>query len=162
MENAESRQVRFVCDAMLGGLARWLRAAGYDASWQAHIEDRDLVRQARQEERMLLSSDSGIFEFAVLRDGDLPALFIPRGLGPLEQLRYVLTRLHLGLHEPRCMACGGELIEIPKDSAAGRVPPRTFDWQDRYWECRLCGRVFWHGTHWQRITQNLQAAVQEQ
>lgn len=30
---------RFACDAMLGGLARWLRAAGYDATWTYGIED---------------------------------------------------------------------------------------------------------------------------
>ena len=30
----------FACDAMLGGLARWLRAAGYDASWEHGIDDR--------------------------------------------------------------------------------------------------------------------------
>jgi uncharacterized protein with PIN domain len=27
------------CDAMLGGLARWLRAAGYDASWHPVFPD---------------------------------------------------------------------------------------------------------------------------
>ena len=37
---------RFFCDVMLGGLARWLRAAGYDAEWREHIADPDLVRLA--------------------------------------------------------------------------------------------------------------------
>jgi uncharacterized protein len=51
----------FACDAMLGGLARWLRAAGYDASWHPGIDDRDVIRLSRDERRMLLSSDTGIF-----------------------------------------------------------------------------------------------------
>ena len=38
---------RFACDAMLGGLARWLRAAGYDACWQEGIDDGELIRLAR-------------------------------------------------------------------------------------------------------------------
>ena len=38
---------RFACDAMLGSLARWLRAAGYDAFWQEGIDDWDLIRLAQ-------------------------------------------------------------------------------------------------------------------
>jgi uncharacterized protein with PIN domain len=41
--------VRFACDAMLGGLARWLRAAGYDATWRVDIDDGDLIQQAAQQ-----------------------------------------------------------------------------------------------------------------
>ena len=33
------RDVHFFCDAGLGGLARWLRAAGYDAAWETGIND---------------------------------------------------------------------------------------------------------------------------
>ena len=147
-------QPHFACDAMLGGLARWLRAAGYDVSWQYGIDDRDLVRQSQDEKRTLLSSDTGIFEFAVIRDGVQPALFVPR-VSPLEQLAFVLEKLGLPLKEPRCMAFGGELVEVPKEQVQDRVPPRTFAWLERFWECSRCNQVFWHGTHWKRIEEAL-------
>src|SRR4051794_18843817 len=102
----------FACDAMLGGLARWLWAAGYDASWQAGIADGDLIRTARSEGRILLTSDTGIFRRGVIRDGDVPALFVPHGLGILEQLAFVLRQLDLSLRESRCMTCGGGLAAI--------------------------------------------------
>src|SRR5437016_516505 len=105
----------FACDAMLGGLARWLRAAGYDASWHPGIEDWDLVRLAQREGRVLLSSDTGIFKIGIVRDGDLPALWIPHGLSTQEQLAFVLRERKLPVREPRCMACGGRLVEVPKD-----------------------------------------------
>jgi uncharacterized protein with PIN domain len=142
---------RFACDAMLGGLARWLRAAGYDASWHAHIADWDLIRVSRREGRVLLSSDTGIFRIGIIRDGDLPALFIPHGLCKQEQLVHVLSRLNLRLSEPRCMACGGALVEVPRDQVRDRVPPRSFAWVDQVYECSRCGQLFWQGTHWQRI-----------
>jgi uncharacterized protein with PIN domain len=148
-------EIRFACDAMLGGLARWLRAAGYDASWHSGIDDRDLVRLARDEGRVLLSCDTRIFEFAVIRDARQPALFVPLCLGPVEQLGHVLANLHLPLRVPRCMACGGELIDVSKDQVADRVPPRTFAWLDRFWQCSRCRHVFWHGTHWHRIAEAL-------
>src|SRR5437588_8112797 len=117
-------ETRFACDAMLGGLARWLRAAGYDASCQGGIDDRDLIRLARDEGRTLLSCDSRIFDFAAIRDGVQPALSVPLRLSPREQLAFVLKELRLQLNEPRCMACGGVLVEVPKEQLRDRVPPR--------------------------------------
>lgn len=153
---------RFACDAMLGGLARWLRAAGYDASWHDGIADRDLVRLAREERRTLLSSDDDLFAFSLVRDGVLPALFVPRGRPVQEQLAFVLRTLRLPLRPGRCMACGRPLKELAKEAVADRVPPRSLAAHDRFWECTRCRRVYWHGTHWERIEARLrQAAKQE-
>jgi uncharacterized protein with PIN domain len=149
----------FACDAMLGGLARWLRAAGYDASWQEGIGDWDLVRQARREGRVLLSSDTGIFRIGVVRDGDVAALFVPHGLGIQGQLAFVLRERGLRLLAPRCMTCGGALREVPAADARPRVPPRTFDWVRQFFECERCGRLFWPGSHWQRIAEALRRVV---
>jgi uncharacterized protein with PIN domain len=149
----------FACDAMLGGLARWLRAAGYDASWTEGIDDWDLVRQAQREGHLLLSSDTGIFRIGVVRDGDVPALFVPHGLNKSQQLAFVLKELELRPLAPRCMACGGTLIEVPPEQAQARVPPRTFAWVQQFFECQRCGRLFWPGTHWQRIADTLRQAI---
>jgi hypothetical protein len=142
---------RFACDAMLGGLARWLRAAGFDASWRADIDDWELIRHARREGRLLLSSDTGIFRIGIVRDGDVPALLIPHGLGKVDQLRFVLARLGLKPGPPRCMACGGRLVEVPKEEVRDRAPPRSYAWLDRFFECERCRQLFWEGTHWRRI-----------
>jgi uncharacterized protein with PIN domain len=153
-----SSSTTFACDAMLGGLARWLRAAGYDASRKEGIADWELIRTARYEDRMVLSSDTGIFRRGVIRDGDVPALFVPHGLGIQQQLAFVLQQLDLPLGESRCMACGGVLMEIAKDAVRERVPPRSFAWVDQFWECQLCRHLFWKGTHWPRILDQLQQA----
>jgi uncharacterized protein len=146
-----NQEVCFACDAMLGGLARWLRAAGYDASWSPHIDDWDLIRLARREGRVLLSSDTGIFRIGIVRDGDVPALAIPHGLGKHEQLALVLRRFGLAVREPHCMACGGELRPVPREAVRDRVPAGSLARQERFFECTRCHKVFWEGTHWQRI-----------
>jgi uncharacterized protein with PIN domain len=143
---------------MLGGLARWLRAAGYDASWKADVEDWELIRLALREQRTLLTSDTGILRIGIVRDGEVPALFIPHGLGKQEQLSFVLGALKLPLREPRCMACGGPLALVSKEETRGRVPPRTFAWVHQFYECEKCRQLFWQGTHWQHIARQLQNA----
>jgi uncharacterized protein with PIN domain len=143
---------RFACDAMLGGLARWLRAAGFDASWHPDIADWDLIRLARSEGRVLLSCDTGIFRIGIVRDGEMPALLIPQDLFTKEkQLAFVLGRMLLEPQRPRCMACGGELAAVPKEQVRHRAPARTFAEVERFYECNRCGQLFWEGTHWQKI-----------
>lgn len=147
--------VSFLCDAMLGGLARWLRAAGYDAEFHYGIDDRQLLGRAAAGGPVLLSSDGPMFQRNVIRRGTIKALFVPGQLGKLEQLRFVFRELHLTRRDPRCMACGGELDEVPKHTVTDEAPPLAYRRCDRFWRCRRCAKLFWHGTHWQRIARAL-------
>ncbi len=64
---------------MLGGLAKWLRAAGYDTYYAregTEISDRSLTRRALEEGRVLLTSDSGFLERKPVRDGSVVVLRI--------------------------------------------------------------------------------------
>jgi uncharacterized protein with PIN domain len=147
----------FACDAMLGSLARWLRAAGYDAFWQEGIDDWDLIRQARDEGSILLSCDTGIFRIGIVRDGEVRALQLPHRLRTEEQLAFVLRHIGLPVRDAaRCMACGGELRAVPKEHMNGKVPPRSYQWATQFWECQRCRQPFWQGTHWQRIAKVLE------
>src|SRR5262245_34014979 len=57
----------FFCDAMLGGLARWLRAVGYEAAFEHGIDDGDLVSRALATGAVLLSSDRPLFNRRPMR-----------------------------------------------------------------------------------------------
>jgi uncharacterized protein with PIN domain len=84
---------------------------------------------------------------------------VPLRRNPQEQLAHVLAKYDLPLRPPRCMSCGGSLVEMPKATLRERVPPRTFAWLDRFWECSGCRQIFWHGTHWRRIQEQLRRAA---
>lgn len=152
-----SGEPRFACDAGLGGLARWLRAAGYRALWFPDIEDAALLREARELDATVLTTDSLMMERGVLRDGVIPALWLPPALTKREQLGLVLREFNLDVRPPRCTRCGGELAAVPKESVRERIPPKTWRWIDEYFICRKCGHLFWKGTHWQRIQKVLLA-----
>lgn len=146
----------FVCDAGLGGLARWLRGAGYPAFWDWSLDDPSVIRAAQQRGATLLTTDSLMMERGILRDGIVPAVFVPSSVTGDEQLIIVITELALTLRESRCMRCGGELRRVPKAAVADRIPPKTALWIQEYFTCSECGQLFWKGTHWQRITEKLQ------
>jgi len=141
---------------MLGGLARWLRAAGHDAAFEHGIDDADLIARAAAEGRTVLSCDGGLFERNVIAGGQVAALCVPRGLSSTAALAFVARRLGLRPRQPRCMACGGELAEVPKHDVMGEAPPLAFRNCDRFWRCGGCGKLLWHGTHWQKIARRLE------
>jgi len=149
----------FLCDASLGGLARWLRAAGYPAAAAPGGQPGDLVAEAARLELVLATSDHRLLERRAVRAGTPVAVWVPSRLGRLEQLGMVLRELRLPAREPLCMSCGGELRPVAKESVRERIPPRTALWRDEYFLCAACGRLFWHGTHWDRIRRRLEAVT---
>ena len=149
---------RFLCDGSLGGLARWLRAAGYEAAWREGLTGRPLIGEARRTGALLLTTDHEVFLRKDVLKGELPALRVPGRVPVRGQLAHVLRSLALPLLEPRCMACGGALDPVAKEAVAARIPPKTARWKDEYSVCRGCGRLLWWGTHWEKIAAALRDA----
>jgi uncharacterized protein with PIN domain len=53
------------------------------------------------------------------------------------------------------MRCNGILVSVPKESVLDRLPPRVRERHDDFRRCGSCGRVYWAGTHHQRMQQFL-------
>ena len=155
LEQPEPRDMHFFCDAGLGGLARWLRASGYEAAWEPGIDDDVLLKEAAGRSATLLTTDSMLMERRLLRERIIPALWLPPTLKMQQQLALVFRELGLAVRAPRCMSCGGKLVPVDKESVRERIPPRTYRWLDEYFICGKCGKLFWQGTHWQRIVGHL-------
>jgi len=150
-----------MCDAGLGGLARWLRGAGYESFWNPELADAAVIREAQRRRATLITSDTLMMERGVLRDGIVPSVFVPSTLTCEQQLEIVFRELSLSPRESRCMNCGGELRRVEKQSVMERIPPRTARWLDEYFVCASCGQLFWRGTHWQRIRHSIEELSRE-
>lgn len=146
--------MRLIADSMLGKLAKRLRMLGFDVGYEARVNDRELVRRARAEGRVLLTRDTRL-----LRRRDLPPHVFIRSDHVGEQLAQVVSELELRLDRgaafTRCLACNGELAPAPKESVRGQVPPYVFRTQDRFARCHGCGRIYWRGTHLQGMERGL-------
>jgi hypothetical protein len=142
---------RFVADVMLGKLARWLRALGYDTLYYRDASDSRLLGIALREDRWLLTRDAGL----AARAG--AAGLLVRGDGIDLQLREVVDACGLPGQAPlsRCLECNGTLATRQPADVRDRVPPYTLATQVEFRECRGCGRVFWPGSHARGILRRL-------
>lgn len=143
------RTSRFVADAHLGRLARYLRMLGFDTLYETALPDLDLVEISRSERRVLLTRDRELLMHRALTHG----VFV-RGDRPREQLGYVLNRLDLREScRPfiRCMSCNSELVAVEREFVRDRVPNRVAKLHQRFHRCPGCARVYWRGSHWMRM-----------
>ncbi len=147
----DNEHLKVACDAMCGGVARWLRVFGIDTSFTPGIDDGDLVKHALNENRTVISSDGKLFERRVFTTDELPGLRLPVGLKLLDQVRQVVHGLHIHPGLPRCTHCNGTLSPITRADAADQVPARSLVWVREFFRCRSCGQIFWEGSHWRRI-----------
>lgn len=151
------RRIRFIADAHLGKLARHLRLLGFDTLFGNDPGDAELVRMSSQDGRILLTRDRRL----LMRREVTHGCYV-RDSDPFKQLVQVLKRCDLyGDLQPftRCMECNGRLQAVKKSVVEGRLPDRTRRCFDEFWECDGCGRIYWKGSHYERLTQWVKQAA---
>jgi len=144
-----SGEKRFIADAMLGRLARWLRILGFDCAYDGEIDDEALVRRAIREDRIILSRDRSLPE-----DWWVAGIHLVGSQQLREQLREILLRYDLAGSVrlfTRCNECNHPLREAHKAGVSERVPPHALAAHARFLECPSCRRVYWEGSHTERI-----------
>jgi uncharacterized protein with PIN domain len=150
---ADGGPPRFLADAMLGRLARWLRVLGFDVAYDADISDERLVRRALDEGRLIVTRDRALPEewtvspCLVLETDDVD-----------DQLRQVFASLDVEAHIrlfTRCTRCNGVLRSVSTAEVRTRVPSRIAQQHDAFALCCDCGHVYWEGSHTERIRTRL-------
>jgi uncharacterized protein with PIN domain len=137
--------VKFLVDAMLGKLAKWLKILGFDTDYRNKTEDRELLRIARAERRILLTRDHNLLAAAQSVRGLLVESDDWRS-----QLAQVLEAF--GLRDSarpftRCLSCNVGLKPLAKKNARNLVAPFVYEKARSFAICPACGRIYWPGTH---------------
>jgi uncharacterized protein len=148
----------FIADAHLGGLAHMLRMLGFDTVYDHALDDADIVSTARAERRVVLTRDRELLK----RRDVLRGAFV-HALKPEAQLREVAARYEL-LARARpfslCLHCNLLLAPAPPEVVAARVPDRICAQYERFMYCGGCDRVYWEGSHWERMRTVLGASLE--
>jgi hypothetical protein len=152
-----ARPLRFVADAHLGGLARMLRMLGFDTVFRNDLHDDEIRALAAGEGRVVLSRDRELLKCRTIAHG----CFV-RALKPEQQLREVVDRLRLaGEARPfsLCLHCNRPLRPVTRDEVLERLPEKAARYYQRFCTCPQCQRVFWEGSHWQRMRSMLEGLL---
>jgi uncharacterized protein with PIN domain/sulfur carrier protein ThiS len=151
--------LRFIADAHLGGLARFLRMLGFDTLHSNTFADAEIRRLAQTERRIVLTRDRELLKCReVLRGAYV------RALKPEAQLAEVARRYALAeAARPftLCLACNVVLHPLERAAVAHRVPPAVYELHGEFMGCPACDRVFWPGSHYRRMREVLASLVLE-
>lgn len=144
---------RFMVDVMLGRLARWLRVIGCDAAYEEGIEDAELVRRAVEERRIVLTRDR-----ALPGEWWIDNFLLIESEAPMEQLQQVVRVFALPWSEAlftRCTLCNDPLQVLDAREMERCVPPRVRRLHAGFSRCPSCGRLYWKGSHVERMRRRL-------
>ena len=150
------RPARFTLDVHLGKLASLLRLAGFDAVLLA--DDADVAMTAARDGRIVLTRDVGLLKRSVVRHG-----YWVRHTDPESQLAEVLERFGLvNQMEPfaRCLRCNTLLVAVEAEAVADRLLPCTLAAFRQFRRCPGCNRVYWRGSHYDRLARIVERARQ--
>ena len=143
---------------MLGNLARRLRVLGYDSKYESSIEDSDLIKMADKQRRIIITKDENLSKNAE-KLGITTVLI--RGNDEVEQIVQVATKINIpnfaiDSNSSKCVDCNGKIEYIDKIRIMDKVPPRIYERQEKFWICRDCKKLYWEGTHFEKLQEFVQ------
>jgi uncharacterized protein with PIN domain len=154
MSRAQYPVKRFAVDIMLGKLAKWLRALGFDAR-SMPLDDEARVGS--------LISEGYIPVTRREKFQDREGIIFIRSDNQFEQLKELISTLNVVIEElrpfSRCSLCNAELIRIPAETVFGAVPDYVFETVSDFRKCPECSRVYWPGSHRKRMIDKLKSAT---
>ncbi len=143
MAESSNSLPKLAVDGMLGGLAKLLRAIGFDVLFPASgtVTDRLFVTVKRTE---------SIGRVTRVPEAD-----------PVEQLRQFLISVRLRprreLFLTRCLVCNSPVEPVEKQDISEIVPPAILETFRDFRLCRTCGKAYWRGSHADRMEKRLEA-----
>jgi hypothetical protein len=152
----------FLVDRMLGKLVVWLRIFGYDTVYAGDLkippkaeEDEFLLSFTKEEGRILVSRDKQLIDRAKSMHTDCYRVESNR---PMDQIFELLSAYDIDINPKtiRCSLCNAKIRKIGEEEREiikrrDYVPKKEGD----FWICTGCGRVYWKGSHWKKMMENL-------
>jgi len=141
-----SEDFKFITDASLGGLAKWLRLLGYDTVVFPNQAGREMLRQADAEGRIVLTRRRDMTQRQFSGH-----LFLITGVDLASQLNDVISKYSLKINKQKmfgiCLKCNEKLYPVVREEVRDLVPPFVFENCTEYNQCPHCHNVYWDGTH---------------
>lgn len=144
----------FVCDVMLGKLARYLRTLGFDAPYVRQGDDpasfpppsADCVHLTRRQD-----------------SADRPHTVVIHANDPGDQFLEIkeMVEKHVdpALFMTRCLDCNTLLVDTLREDIEPFVPEYIYHHHDQFKTCPSCGKVYWEGSHADTMRERIEKLI---
>lgn len=143
------RITRFILDAHLGKLAKYLRMFGFDTLYRNDYPDETIRKIAGEELRIILTRDRDL-----LNHKDVTHGYYVRAIHPKDQLAEIINKFDLySQTDPltRCLNCNHLLLNAGKEEIREEVDPDTFRIYNEFYRCPDCRKIYWKGSHYDHM-----------
>lgn len=147
--------MKFLCDQMLGTLAKWLRIFGYDTVYADNkVDDNKLIEIAKKENRVFITRDRELIWRC--RRNRIEVIEI-KSVNLDEQIKQVLNKVNFDKEQflSRCTICNTPVEEIGKEKVKNQVPEKVYENNDQFWYCPNCNRIYWKGSHFDKMIKKI-------
>lgn len=149
-----TKEIAFFADNNVAGAGKLLRLLGFDTAIDPQLDDKAIAKRANEERRVVLSRDRNLLKRRLVLFGCLIQSEIP-----WKQLAEIVKQYGLALFSApfsRCVPCNALLVPVEKEKVMDRLLPMTRLYYDSFKLCPSCGRIFWRGSHIDRILEKLE------
>jgi hypothetical protein len=153
------RKPKFVADVHLGRLTKYLRMMGLDVLYKNDFNDDEIVETSLNEKRAILTKDRGI-----LKRNEVTHGYWVRNTKVEEQVKEILNRFNLHKEKKefsRCIECNELLKPVKKELIISQLPSIVVQSQSEFMLCPSCKKIYWKGTHYQRMLSFIKRLVKE-
>jgi hypothetical protein len=143
------REPKFIADVHIGSLARYLRMLGFDVLYKNEFSEQEIIDISLTEKRAILTKDRELLKNKKVTHG-----YWIRTEDLEGQVEEVVFRFDLknDIKEfLRCLECNNILEPVEKEKMEMRIPPKVKEWQNEFWYCTRCDKVYWKGSHYKKM-----------
>lgn len=143
------RKPKFIADVHLGKLTKYLRMLGLDVYYKNNFTDDTLIKLSLTEQRAILTKDKNL-----LKRNEVTHGYFVKHSDPEKQAIEVVKRFQLQnqIKEfTRCLGCNSLLTPVRKEEIENRVPPKVRENQNEFYVCEICDKIYWQGTHFEKM-----------
>jgi hypothetical protein len=133
---------------------------GFDALYQNNYTSNQIIKISKSDKRIILSKSRELLKRKEVTHG-----YCLTSSDIEKQLKSVLNRFDLYdniIPFSRCMVCNAKLESVDKEKVLDKIPPRVKEWQQEFHICPKCGRIYWKGTHYERMMEFIEKLTKNQ
>lgn len=142
---------KFLADHMLRRLSKWLRMMGFDVGYpDKQMSDNQIIERCESENLILLTRDHELY-------GRFPRSILIVSEDFKDQVLEFIAHYppDASSYFTRCPECNSLLSEAGDPENIEGVPDSVKKAQKKVWVCNQCGKVYWQGSHYDRIVSQI-------